>query len=111
MEIHDFFLLSNSSRKIEEIPLNEIMYLEGSANYTLIHLISGKIKVSSRTMSYHIKNSINGSFLRIHKSFCVNTVYISPTLNKYRDNIKLTNGTELAVARRRKGIFKQIYLN
>ena len=98
-----FFPLSNKRRKIERIDYADIIYLEGNSNYTLIHLQSGQVKVSPRTLLYHIKNSLNESFIRIHRTFCVNKNHIEsfdkPNYPKY---LLLNGGTKLSISRRQR---------
>ena len=99
----NYFPLPNKHRKIEKIPYAEILYLEAKINYTLIHLQSGKVKVSPRTMLFHLKNSLDESFLRIHRAFCVNKFYIeSYDKNLSADILQIKGGVQLAVSRRRK---------
>ena len=102
------FSLACRNRKAEAIPYQDILYLEGSINYTLIHLINGKVKVSPRTMLYHIQHSLNDSFIRIHRAFCVNKCYIQADSDFSLDYIELKNGTQLAIARRRRKILQTI---
>ena len=98
-----FFCLLNKHRKIEEIPFSEILYLEGNINYTLIHLQNGKVKLSPRTFLFHINHSLNESFVRIHRSFCVNRNHIHAYDKKENSNYLLLNGgIQLAVSRRKK---------
>ncbi len=107
-----FLLLPSRHNGIEKIAKNDILYLEGDLNYTIIHLVNGSKKVSSRTLGFHIQNSLNASFIRIHKAFCVNKTYILKGRNKYffdTDQVELENGLLLNVARRRKKILQEIY--
>jgi DNA-binding LytR/AlgR family response regulator len=98
-----YFLLPNKHRKFEKIPYSEIMYLQGNINYTLIHLQSGQVKLSPRTLLFHMKNSLNESFIRIHRAFCVNKEYIQNYDEKVNANIVvLRGGVQLAVSRRKR---------
>lgn len=103
---HDYpFFVINKKRKFDKIPYTEILYLEGKINYTLVHLKSGKVKVSARTLKFHIEHSLNDSFWRIHRSFCVNSKYIG-----HYDEVQnpsfllLKSGEKLAVSRRMKHV-------
>ena len=105
MQDAPYFMLPNRNRKSEKIPYSEILYLEASTNYTLIHLQCGKVKVSPKTLLFHIKNSLNNSFIRIHRAFCVNRDYIQNYDEKENANILLLRGgIELAVSRRKKRV-------
>lgn len=103
MEKNSYFLLPNKHRRFEKIPYSEIVYLEGNINYTLIHLQSGRVKISPRTLLFHINNSLNESFIRIHRAFCVNKEHIANYDEKVNANILfLKTGIQLAVSRRKR---------
>ena len=103
MENESYFLLPNKHRRFEKIPYSDILYLEGNINYTLIHLRNGKVKLSPRTLLFHVNNSLNESFIRIHRAFCVNKQYIENYDEKQNANvIFLKSGVQLAVSRRKR---------
>ena len=103
MNTQTFFPLPNKRRKIERIDYADIIYLEGNSNYTLIHLQSGQVKVSPRTLLYHTNNSLNESFIRIHRAYCVNRSFIQEYDKKATPQYLLLNtGLKLAVSRRKK---------
>ena len=99
MQTH--FLLPNRNKQTEKIRYSDILYLEGNINYTIIHLQNGKIKISPRTLLFHINNSLDDSFIRIHRAFCVNRSYIQ---TYDAESLVLAGGVRLAVARRRKRV-------
>jgi DNA-binding LytR/AlgR family response regulator len=106
-----FLLLPTRQRKKVKIPFDDILYLEGSDNYTLIHLNTGKVKVSSKTLLYHIQNSLNDSFIRIHRAFCVNKKYVKESQRydfKHITHLYLNNGKQLSVARRRRHVLAEL---
>ena len=94
--------LPNRNRKIDIIPYSDILYLEGAVNYTLIHLQNGKVKISPRTLLFHIKNSLNEAFIRIHRAYCVNESYIqSYDKQQNPEYLLLQGGIKLNVSRRK----------
>ncbi len=102
MNTQTFFPLPNKQRKIERIDYSEIMYLEGNINYTLIYLKCGKVRLSPRTLSYHITNSLNDNFIRIHRAFCVNKQFIHSYDAKLNPKyLLLFGGVQLTVSRRK----------
>ena len=103
MQENPYFMLPNRHRKSEKIAYSDILYLEAAINYTLIHLQSGKVKVSPKTLLFHVNNSLNKSFVRIHRAFCVNRDYIQNYNEKDNANtLLLRGGIELTVSRRKK---------
>ena len=102
MQEYNFFLLPNKNKRFDKIPYSEITHLEGHINYTFIHLRSGKIKISPRTLRYHEIHSLNEEFLRIHRAFSVNKNYIQGFESEKNDYLLLIGGVRLSVSRRRK---------
>ena len=98
-----YFPLPHRTRKILKIHYSDILYLEGSKNYTIIHLQSGKVKISPRTLLFHVNNSVDDSFIRIHRAFCVNKFFIKQYDPKLSPEFLLLEGDiQLAVSRRKK---------
>lgn len=105
MQLSRFFQLPNKHKRIDKIPFDDILYLEGNINYTLIHLQNGKVRLSPRTLLYHIQHSLNDSFVRVHRAFCVNKIHVKdlqPIDIKCVTHIFLKNGTQLSVSRRKR---------
>ena len=85
-----------SGRKIYRIPLKEIVYFEGD---------NRQVKIQTREESYSCYSTIEklfakinmeqAGFIRIHKSYAVNTRYIT-SFNARQ--VTITNGTELTVS-------------
>lgn len=102
MPENPYFILPNRHRKSEKIAYSDIIYLEAATNYTLIHLQSGKVKISPKTLLFHVNNSLNESFVRIHRAFCVNRDYIQNySKNENASMLLLRGGIELTVSRRK----------
>jgi DNA-binding LytR/AlgR family response regulator len=98
-----FFFLPNKKRKYELIYFKDILYLEGSINYTLFHLKDGRVKVSPRTLLYHIQRSLDESFIRVHRAFCINKTYLDKYDAELTPNyLHLKGGIRLAVSRRKR---------
>ena len=98
------FRLATIRRKFLKIPYQDILYLEGKSNYTIIHLSNGNFKLSPRTLLYHVQNSVDDSFIRIHRAFCVNKLHIESTVleERTKTHVQLDNGKKLAISRRRR---------
>ena len=98
-----FLTLPNKYRKSEKIPLSEIVYLEANLNYTIIHLKDGNVRLSAQTLLFHVNNYLDDSFIRIHRTFCVNKNHImsfdKPQSPKY---LLLNGGTKLTISRRQR---------
>lgn len=89
----------------------EITYMVGEGNYTYIHTSSGKKYLVSKTIKNlhsHLNQSEN--FIRVHKSYLINTRHITNYINQDRV-IKMTGGKEVYVSRRKSKEVKQILAN
>jgi DNA-binding LytR/AlgR family response regulator len=99
----NYLSLPNKFRKAQKIPLQDIVYLEANLNYTIIHLKDGNVKLSAQTLLYNVNNYLDESFIRIHRTFCVNKIHIEgfdkPQSPKY---VLLNGGTKLSTSRRQR---------
>jgi two-component system, LytTR family, response regulator len=101
------FLLVNQKQKTR-IPTNDIIMLEGYANYTLIHLQNGTQKLYARTLR-HFENLLYGEhFIRVHRGFLVNSSFIIH-YNKEENILRLENNLEVSISRRKRGCLEGYY--
>jgi DNA-binding LytR/AlgR family response regulator len=77
----------------------EITCLEGEGNYTYIYTSRGKKYLVSRTLK-SIMEHLDTSFIRVHKSYIINSCYIAERLDDERI-IRMSCGKEVTVARRK----------
>ncbi len=77
----------------------EISCLEGDGNYTHIYTHSGKKYLVSKTLK-NLQIYLNESFLRVHKSYLINTGHIVNVINQDR-TIKMAGGKEVSISRRK----------
>jgi len=77
------YLSIRADYKLNKIAYDDILYLEGLDDYVKIHLTSGK-KITARTSMKSILEKLpQNVFVRIHRSFIVNTKHISAVQNKF----------------------------
>lgn len=79
-----FFIKCES--KYEKIFLDDILYVEGMQNYVRIYTEKGKY-LTLLTLKDIEQNVSNGSFLRVHKSYIVNTAKID-SIEKHEISIQ-----------------------
>ena len=80
----------------------EILYLKGLINYTEIHGSNNELIISSYSLHIVQANLNHRCFLRVNKSFVINSTRIKDI--RYEANrlfVVLTNDKEFAVSRRR----------
>lgn len=90
-----------SNRKLLKVPFDEIIYIESLSDYIKIHAEKGHM--SSKEKISHIINRLPATFLRIHRSYIVNTQKIT---SANLSEITLTNHT-LPVGRSYKAMVKE----
>ena len=83
------------------VKLNNIKYVEGQRNYSVLHLLDSKPIILSRTLM-KLQAELS-AFIRIHKGYLVNPKFITPNqlLSKTKLRVTLSTGEVLVVARRR----------
>jgi two-component system LytT family response regulator len=95
------FSTNYSIQQLQKTPAfsKHILRIEGNGNYSMICFTDGRKVLSARHLGYYEEILDMTCFLRVHKSTLVNVNFIK-TIGK--DDIQLTNGHIVAVARRRR---------
>jgi two-component system, LytTR family, response regulator len=81
------------------IDTKDIIYLKADNSYTSIHLNNGKTHVTSRFLKNfedHLKNY--ASFFRCHKSYIINTDFVTSYSKSNGGTVFLTNNYEIPVS-------------
>ncbi|MDB4727918.1 LytTR family DNA-binding domain-containing protein [Saprospiraceae bacterium] len=89
--------------------LKSIIRIEGERNYSYIHLINNKKKLTTKTIGDMEELLSDKGFFRCHKSHIINFVHIQPDPKSFA--VTLTDGIDIPIARRRKEAFKDWYDN
>ncbi len=76
------FFTIRSNRQTSKISFEELLYIESLADYIKIHHSSGT-PITSKEKISHIEMELPDHFLRIHRSFIVNTTKISSFSREY----------------------------
>ena len=76
LQMEKGYFTIRSNRKISKIAYDELEYIESLADYIQLHLANGT-PVNAKEKISHIEKELPDSFLRIHRSFIVNTTKIS----------------------------------
>lgn len=92
-----------------QIPVADVLYLEGANNYSVLHRLHGKPILNSRTLKRWEAELT--SFVRIHKHYLVNPLFVDSTYWPSRKDLllRLTTGKELLVSRRRMTVITQMF--
>ncbi len=92
------------------IPPEDIIYAEGQSNYTHFYLTRNRKMIASKTLLEYENMLTAQGFFRIHKSYLVNLQCIE-RFNSNKTLVRLNNGNELEVSRRKKEDLLNIMFN
>lgn len=82
---------------------HDIIYLKADVNYTEFYLKDGRKFTSSLTLKHHQSDERLKDFLRVNRSYLINSQYIDEYKSNRKDvRIYLINGDEIRVSRRRR---------
>ena len=70
------FIYLKADRKLHNIPLNDILYIESLDEYIKVHL-QGRVLLSRENISTLAEKLQGKSFARIHRSFIVSSQFVS----------------------------------
>lgn len=83
------------------IAVDDILCLQGEGNYTFLYTRDRKRFLVSKTLKEFEKTLDKILFLRIHKSYIVNLAYVQRNVFNRDRQIRLADGREVAISRRR----------
>ena len=92
-------LILSKHRPQEQLPYENIIWIEDQQNYCVLHLLKGKPIVMTKTLKNLEEVLANTTFVRIHKQHFINRTFIASFSDKL---VLLNDGTSLCLARRRK---------
>jgi len=108
VELSNFFVKGDNKGKHIKINIQEISFIEAALNYVIIHTDNIlKQQITYLTMN-EILGSLPRSFMRIHKSYIVNTAKISLVSGS---NIHLENNSILTIGSSYKEAFWDYFNN
>lgn len=90
---------------ISFIEKDKIVCCESDVNYTLIYTSDNQKVMSTNTLKRMDELLQEHYFFRVHKSFIVNVNFIEEISKSEGGIIKMTNGTTVPIARRRRDLF------
>lgn len=97
-----------TSEGIEFFSIKNVLYIEASSNYSIIHFINSKNLVVTRLLKDFEDMLVAYRFYRIHNSHLINLNYIQKYIRGYGGQVVLSDGTILDVARRKKDEFLKL---
>lgn len=104
-------LVISHQEGFDVLPLNEIVWLEGDANYTHLHLLDRKRITASRSLGVYEELLVDFGFFRIHQSTIINLSHVRSYQREGGGYIELADGHQAKLSRHRKADFMQRFLS
>ncbi len=102
-------LAINESDGVRFVRIQEIIRCQSDNNYTEVHMYSGEIITSSKTLKFFNEVLDKFGFFRIHQSHLVNLKNVKKILKRDGLQVELENGDILDVSRRKKeGLYQEM---
>ncbi len=94
------YLSVKRQRRLDLIPIENILYFSGANDYTEIHIKTGKTYLYEKSLD-SIELLLKSDFIRIHRSFIVRSDSIASiqTAQGSRYSIEMKNGSTLPIGR------------
>lgn len=94
--------------KVVMVELNNIIYCKADGNYTHVFMQNGKKYLLSKTIKTFFETVSSDVFLRVHKSFVVNTNYIEEYTRGDGGELLMSNKQSIPVSRSHKDELLQL---
>ena len=102
-------LLITNHKTSQKVLIDKVMFLKGDINYSIVYLENGKTKILSHTLKFYEEFLRTHGFLRVHRAFLINPNYVMEYCEE-KEIVKMRNGHEANISRRRKGAMKDFEL-
>lgn len=89
------------SRGVKIVDPEEIVYVEGSGNCSVLHFDDGSQYLDTRTLKIY-EVLLDAAFYRVHKSFIINLKQVDEILHGDDQAVVLKSGKQMPIARDRK---------
>jgi two-component system, LytTR family, response regulator len=101
-------LVIQTHQGIHYFEMENILYLEASGMYTIVHSKDGQFVASKPLKDFETLLGIN--YFRIHRSYIVNCNFITKISNKDGSYVTLNDGSALPISRIKKDDFSEFLL-
>ena len=101
--LRPLYLLIDVKRNLQ-VPLTDILFLQGDENYTYFFCKNRKQHVRSRTLKFFETTLHDQGFYRVHRSFLINLAHIKE-VDLANDTVTLSNNTSVKISRRKRKAF------
>lgn len=102
-------IVLRTAEKLHIIPVQNIIRCEAERSYSRFHLVNGKNILVSHPMKDFENMLVEQGFFRVHKSHLINLSFIEEYVKSEGGYVKLTDGTSIPVAERKKNHLLSIF--
>jgi len=103
-------IILKSTRGIQIIKLNELIFCKSNKGYTTFYLKSGEHYLASKPLKEYENQLLNNHFIRTHQSYFINVSFIEKFDSKHR-LLHLKNNITVPVAARKVAAINKILKN
>lgn len=96
----DFITIAHLDN-LQILKCSDIIYMEASGKYTIVHCKNGNSPISSRNLG-HYETILNKNFIRVHHTYIINVTHVKKIEKNYNWHCLLLNDVEIPVSRRKR---------
>jgi len=93
--------------ELQSCQITDVLYIEGKSNYSIIYAKGSAPITMAKTLKKFESQLRLHPFLRIHKSYLINKEQLANRQLSAENTLRLSDGTELPVSRRKREIIKK----
>lgn len=91
-----------TSESINLIAVNQIAFVMGVDNYSMFHFVDGKKLLSSKTLKHYEQALTPFGFIRPHKSYLINTIFVDKVLTRDGGYLSMRTSELIPISRDKK---------
>jgi DNA-binding LytR/AlgR family response regulator len=103
--IHDKHQITLNQKTSSKVLIENVVMMKAYINYTVLYMQDGSTNLVTRTIKFFEQSLESHGFIRIHRSYIINPKYIKG-VSPEGDILLMSNGQEVIISRRKKGIMK-----
>jgi two-component system LytT family response regulator len=97
----------HTATNIYMIETHKVLYCEADRAYTTFYIKDHSPIVVSNSMNHYEQDLVNAGFIRVHRSYIINPVFIKEYSKKGNGSVIMSNNKEISIARsKKKELFK-----
>lgn len=103
-------IVLHSAGRIRLVQEYEVIFVRSDNNYSIVHLMDNSEYFMCKTLKEYEAMLDERVFVRCHRSYLVNQLYIKEIFGKDKNRLLLLNGSTVPVSRRRLPGIKKLIL-